>query len=296
MYLMIPPEPDVPADHTGVGTAHLRYEDVAQDGRIRPTALAHFLGVTLWQNAVSRSESARAPARQGIFPILTRMAFEGGDGPHSVTKPVDGHGRLQLGHTVDDAGQVNRILLNMWVTMTAPAGRTHGPRPPNAGEIVVAGRVFGEHVFTRLFAPRDQRKVVALPGLAGPPPARYAWTAAEDLIALPPGAEPLDDDLVPDDAPIVFGLTHTDANQHVNSLVYPILFEDAALRRFHARGRSALVLARSLEVGYRKPCFAGEAYRIHLRAFVDAGRLAAAGGFVPAAGGRPHCYVVMRFA
>ncbi len=293
---MIPPEPEVPADQHGAGRAPVRYEDVSEDGRIRLTSLAHFLGLVLWQNAVSKSEPARAAARQGILPILTRLALEGGHGPHSVRRPVDGSGCFQLAHTVDAAGRPNRILLNMWMTMTAPAGRTHGPPPPNARETLVAGRVFGEHMFTRPFAPRGDRRVVALPGLEGPPPALYTWRAGDELVALPAGATPLDDDLVVDATPIVFGLTHSDSNHHVNSLVYPILFEDAALRRFHARGRSTRVLARSLEIAYRKPCFAGEEFRIHLRAFVADGALAAAGTFVPVGGGRPHCFIVMRFS
>ncbi|HKA91820.1 MAG TPA: hypothetical protein VKE22_29360 [Haliangiales bacterium] len=296
LYLMIPPEPDVPEGQRGVGSAPVRYEDVSEDGRIRLTSLSHFLGLALWQNAVANNGPSRTAARQGIVPVLTRLAFEGGSGPHSVRRPVEGRGCFQLAHTVDDAGGPDRILLNMWLTMTAPAGRTYGPPPPNRGEPIVAGRVFGEHVFTRLFAPKAERKVLALPGLEGPPPARYTWRAAEDLVALPPAATPLDDDLIADDAPIVFGLTHSDSNHHVNSLVYPILFEDAALRRFHALGLTTRVLAHSLEIAYRKPCFAGEAYRIHLRAFREDGALAAAGTFVPAGGGRPHCHIVMRFS
>jgi hypothetical protein len=296
MYPMIPAEPDVPEGQRGVGRAPLRYEDVAEDGRIRLTSLAHFLGLALWRHAVADSESARTAARQGILPILTRLELEGGTGPHSVRRAVEARGCYQLAHTVDEAHQPNRILLNMWVTMTGPAGRTHGPPPPNAGELLVAGRVFGEHVFTRPFAAPRERRVLALPGLDGVPPALCTWHRGEDLSALPAGATPLDDDLVADETPIVFGLTHSDANHHVNSLVYPILFEDAALRRLHARGQNTRVLARSMEIAYRKPCFAGEAYRIHLRGFLENGMLGAAGTFSPAAGGRPHCHLVMRFS
>jgi hypothetical protein len=293
---MIPPEPEVPEDQRGVGRAPLRYEDVAQDGRIRLTSLAHFLGLALWRYAVAKSEPAHIAGRQGILPILTRLAFEGGPGPHSVRRPIEARGCYQLAHSVDDAGQPNRILLNMWVTMTGTASRTHGPPPPNAGATLIAGRVFGEHVFTRPFAARQERQVLALPGLDGVPPVRYTWRHSEDLAALPPGATPLDEELVADETPIVFGLTHSDANHHVNSLVYPILFENAALRRFHALGQSTLLLADSLEIAYRKPCFAGEAYRIHLRAFTEDGALGASGTFLPVAGGRPHCHIVMRFS
>jgi hypothetical protein len=176
---MFPPAPDVPDDQRGVATASLRYEDVAQDGRIRLTSLTHFLGRALWQNAVARNALARAAGKGDILPLLTRLILEGGPGPHSVAKPVVGNGRFELAHTVDEAGAVNRVLLNMSVEMTAPAGRTHGPPPPNAGETLVAGRVFGEHVFTRPFAPREDRRVVSLPGLAGPPATRYHWRPCE---------------------------------------------------------------------------------------------------------------------
>jgi len=296
LYTMFPSAPDVPDDQRGVAQVSLRYEDVAQDGRIRLTSLTHFLARTLWQNAIARSTLARAAGKSGIVPVLTRLILEGGPGPHSVAKPIVGNGRFALAHTVDDAGAVDRVLLNMWVEMTAPAGRTHGPPPPNAGETLVAGRVFGEHVFTRLFAPRQDRRVVSLPGLDGPPPARYVWRPGDELLHLPPGATPLDDDHLPDETTIVFGLTHTDSNQHVNSLVYPNLFEEAALRRFHARGRGARHLAERLEVAYRKPCFAGETYRIFLRAYEHDGKLGATGVFVPATGGRPHCHLAATFA
>ena len=295
LYTMFPPAPDVPNDQRGVATASLRYEDVAQDGRIRLTSLTHFLSRTLWQNPVARDTLARAAGKEGILPILTRLILEGGPGPHSVVKPVVGHGRFELAHTVDETGAVNRVLLNMWVEMTAPAARTHGPPPPNAGETLAAGRVFGEHVFTRPFAPREDRRVVSLPGLHGAPTAHYVWRPGEELLGLPSGATPLDEDHLLDETTIVFGLTHSDSNRHVSSLVYPNLFEEAALRRFHARGRGASVLARRMEVAYRKPCFAGETYRIVLRAYEHEGKLGATGVFVPAAGGRPHCHLAASF-
>src|SRR5262245_33109656 len=137
LYTMFPPIPDVPDEHRGVAQASLRYEDVAQDGRLRITAPTHFLGRTLWQNVVARTALARVVGAGGIVPILTRLILEGGTGPHSVAKPLTGQGRFQLGHTVDDRGAVDRILLDMWVEITAPAGRTHGPPPPNAGATLV---------------------------------------------------------------------------------------------------------------------------------------------------------------
>ena len=47
----------------------------------------------------------------------------------------------------------------MWIDATLPIGRNYGPPPERAGERVRAGRFFGEHVLTRLFAPPEKRKV-----------------------------------------------------------------------------------------------------------------------------------------
>ena len=131
------------------------------------------------------------------------------------------------------------------------------------------------------------------------------WVSAESVGTLPDGALPLDE-LRLDPVPIAFGLAHTDSNQHVNSLVYPRLFEDAALRRFAELGRlKPPVLSRYMEAAFRKPCFAGEKYAIALRAFTLDGRLGAVGAFVEEkdtrdadglAKARPHCFVRMVFA
>jgi hypothetical protein len=88
----------------------------------------------------------------------------------------------------------------------------------------------------------------------------------------------------------------------VNSLVYPRLFEDAALRRFAELGRlKPPVLSRFVEAAFRKPCFAGETYALALRAFELGGRLGAVGAFMKPEEARaletarPHCFVKMVF-
>src|SRR5207302_4862207 len=148
-------------------------------------------------------------------------------------------------HTVDANGDVNRLLFNMWCTAWGPRGRTFGPPPPGAGEPVAVGRVFAEHVLTRLFAPPAERKVLQLAGSV--PSARWQWRDHGEVLRLPEGAAWLDEEFSPDPAEVVFGLTHTDSNQHVNSLVYPRLFQEAALRRLAHKGLSAAVLAERLE-------------------------------------------------
>ena len=280
----IPPEPEVPTEQRASGPVDLRYEDVTQDGRVALTTLPYSLAV-VWRDLGTRP-LARELQDAGIVPVLTRLCLQGGSGTVSVLEPLEAEGRMQLAHTRSADGEIDRIVLLMWTRMTGRRGRMYGPPPHGAGETVEVGRVFAEHVFTRLFAPPDQRKVRELRsgGLPDVPPARYEWRAPAALLDLPPGARALDDEPALDDAVAAFGLDHSDSNQHVNSLVYPRQLIDAALRRLAAHDRGGLVLAREAEIAFRKPSFAGDRARWWLRAFVgDDGTVGATGALVPAA-------------
>jgi hypothetical protein len=294
-----PEPPDV--QERAEGESALRYEDVSQDGRVMLLALPHSIGDVIWRKIIAHHPLAKL-GREGIVSVLTRMVLEAAPGPIGVGKPLRADGRFQLAHTVDARGDVDRLMLNMWCTAQAPRGRTFGPPPPGAGEPIAVGRVFAEHVLTRLFAPPAQRKVLSLGQYAGfvkvpVPEARWQWREHAAVLALPEGAAWLDDDFAADPAEVVFGLTHTDSNQHVNSLVYPRLFQEAALRRLAQKGLSAVVLAERLEIAYRKPCFAGGRARILLRAFVQGDKPGAVGAFVSEAAPleRPHCVISLRF-
>jgi hypothetical protein len=205
---------------------------------------------------------------------------------------ANARGGFQAAHALGPDGTVDRLFLNMWVEVSGARGRIHPLEGP--GEQVVAGRVFAEHTFTRLFAPPDQRKVTRLeaPGVAEIPPAVHAFQPPATAGELPPGAVPLDDAPVPDPAPLRFGLDHTDSNQHVNSLVYPWVFTEAALRRLDAHGIGGSLLVRFVEMSYRKPCFAGDRVVCVMRAFRLGERYGAAGWIVPVnqPDARPHCY------
>jgi hypothetical protein len=264
---------------------------VSQDGRLVVEALPLALR-TVWGHL---SRTRPASFGKGVVAILSRVVVEGGDGPISVNARVEGEGSYQLAHTVGPDGAVDRLVLFMWGRVIAPLGRTYDPQPPDAGAPVVAGRVFAEHVFTRPFAPAGERKVRALDAGGQPfvPEARAEIHAPETALALPEGAAPLDASPVPDDAPTVFGVDHTDSNQHVNSLVYPRLVIEAALRRFQALGRgSPPRLARALEIAFRRPCFAGERVRVVSQAFAWGDRLGVTAAITAdgdAAGARPRC-------
>jgi hypothetical protein len=301
--LDLPPFAAVPADQQTSTKVFLNYEDITQDGRILLPAIVRTGGPVIWNGLVARHPAAPAMAATGTVPILSRVIAEGFRGPFGIAAPLVAEG----GYQVAWAGrgeEVERLMLVHWLSLRGPTGWVHGPRPSGAGEVVPAGRVVAEHVFTRLFAPPDQRKVrsLDLPGFPAVPEARYPLHDNAEILALPPGASPLEPALSPDACPLVFGMSHTDSNQHVNSLVYPRLFEEAAVRRFASLGvGKATLLARSLDIGFRKPCFAGDRVRILLQAFRleerwgIVGTLIAESDLAAPERARPHCYARMLF-
>jgi hypothetical protein len=299
-----PELPHVPENARARGPMSLRYEDVTQDGRLMLHALPHGIGEVMWAKTLSKAGLAGHLYHHGIVPILTRFVLQGLGGPIAVRKPLVGEGGYWLAHTVDAAGSVDRLLLNVFLDVFGEKGRTYGAQPDDAGARVRLGRVFAEHVFSRPFGPKDQRKVLRfdVPDLEPVPPTRHEWRAGVRLLDLPHDATPLEPSMRPDDAPLVFGLGHTDSNQHVNSLVYPWLFEQAALRRFAALGKDVRVLSRFCEIAYRKPCFSGDRVRVVLRAFASVGEpasLGAVGAFVPEGRegelDRAHAWIAMTF-
>jgi len=292
----VPPPPELPPDRIATAQFALRYEDIAQDGRMTAIAFPPALGWTVWNKLLDQHPAERALASRGIVPILSRLTIVGSDAAVRVDRPATATGRYQLAHQAK-AGVVHKLFLNMWVEVAGAGGRLVPPQ--DTGEQVVAGMVFAEHTFTRLFAPPQQRKVTSFdaPELPTVPKAVYDAPAATISMQLPEGAVEIDHDYYDDPVVTGFGLDHTDSNQHVNSLVYPRLFAEAALRRLATLDRSRKVLVRALDIAYRKPSFAGDRVRIYTRLFALGDRVGAA-GFVadvddPAA--RPRCCARLLF-
>lgn len=263
-----------------------RYEDVTQDGRVQLTALMPGLGA-VWR-ALGSSDKLDTLRARGILPILRRIVIAGEAGPFSAQAPIHYRGTWRLARETDG----DRIFLDMWLEALAPVGSTHARPPAPDAERVLVGRVYAEHVVTRPFAPPSERKVTRLdlPGVPAVPEDTHPFEPAEDLVAghaLGAAAEH------------TFGVSHTDSNQHVNSLVYPRLFEDAVVRALAARDdvpAPSALLARAVELRYRKPFFAGDRAAIALSASAVARgphRAAAVGAFAPAgvAGAKPNCTV-----
>lgn len=262
-------------EHGPLGDAPLplRYEDIAQDGRFLLDIGGKAIGEAVWRKLISHLPERDILRKDEVIPILSRIIAVGSDGPFSVDARPQAKGTYALAKDGD------RLCIDMWSDLWAPHGRTWGP--PSAGEPALGLRIFAEHVLTRLFAPPERRKVTSVPGLTDPPARRFSLPTPTEMLVLPDGATALDEALRPDDRPWVFSLRHTDSNQHVNSLVYPRLFEEALARRLHARGRSAAVLATAIDCVYRKPCFAGDVVRVHLRAFEANGHFGAIGQLLP---------------
>jgi hypothetical protein len=302
MTMHFPPFPELPDEQRRTGDVSLRYEDFSQDGRVQLSSLVHACGPLFWSRLPDDPRARRTMQEQGIVPVLSRLVLEGRPGSFTLARPFTATGGYQLAHA-SKGDEVERLLILMWCEISGPRGRLFGPQPAGAGEQATCGRFFAENVFTRLFAPAEQRKVVRfeIPGLPAIPEHRHTTRPHGTIVALPDGAVPLEPTLSPDLGPLVFGVCHTDANQHVNSLVYPRMFEEAAIRRFAALGVPAPGLARGAEIGFRKPCFAGDRVRILLQVFVLGERRGAVGVFIgesdmaSSSEAKPHCYLKMIF-
>ena len=155
----------IPESERAAGRLHLRYEDVAQDGRLLLGTLPVALGV-LWR-AITIPQDLRAFMREkAILPILTRFEIEAGPGPFAVDQPIDVEGGYRLAHAVGDSGEVARLFLDMDATLKGKKGRTNLPPPADKGTEAIAGTLNVEHVFTRPFAPPGERPPAASCALA----------------------------------------------------------------------------------------------------------------------------------
>jgi hypothetical protein len=271
----------------GRAQIHLRYEDLTQDGHLKITRMLHAVGSAAFAQLWIKHPLIQT-MQQGILPILSRLLMTTEPNPVMLGPTLDAEGRFQLAHEADASGEVKALLLNMSAEVFGIKGRSYGAPPEGAGQRVCVGRAVAEHVFTRPFAPPNERKVLRfeLPGQPSVPEARHVRRLVADVLAGAPGDAWLDPALAPDPAPWVFGMVHTDNNQHVNSLVYGTLFEDAVLRRLSDHGIDTRLHAASLELVYRKPCFAGQRVVCQLRAFRN-GEHVGAIGYVAPAGAAP---------
>lgn len=284
------PAPAMPAFAPGQSTTStepMRYEDVAQDGCLLTTAIPPAMG-GLWRDVLVGHAGARNAVAVGVIPILSRLTLCSFDQPIRVDRPIETISGFELAH--ERAGdQVTRIFMNVWSEVRGVAGRLS--RKATAGDHALAGTLFAEHTFTRLLAPPGQRGVTRLDveGYPAVPEATYTAPAPASAQDAPPGGRWLEE-LTPDLALACFTLDQTDSNQHVNSLTYVRVFQDAVSRRLAGTGRSLKLRTRAVDIAYRKPCFAGDRVRAHLRLFEHQGALGAA-GHIAGEDDKVRCYV-----
>lgn len=282
-FIAFPEPPDVGGIQVGHGQTRLRFEDVAQDGRLRLEGIWPAIGPILW----GKMEVAHALLRLGaggVRAVLTYVQLEGGEDPVSVRAFCEQEVRWRLGRSVDDSARTTRVLFDTWLLSSAPRGVPGNPgMDPASGERVCVARAYGQHVFTRPAARAGEHRVTQIedPLLDELPVVTTEFREPRALLELPAGATAIDPAPRADGAPTVFGLCHTDGNQHVNFLTYPRLAEEAALRRFVELDRGARRLARRAEVSYRKPSFAGDVVRIVMQAFEASGEIGVVAAFVP---------------
>ena len=290
MSFPAPPVPAFPSDQAATTETFVRYEDVTQDGRLIPIAIPPALG-GLWRDAVVKHPGARSSQAAGVIPILTRLTMTALDQPIRVDRKVESRAGFALAHDLDaTTREVSRLFMLVWCDLHGAAGRIV-PREP-AGPLTLAGRLFAEHTFTRPFAPPDQRRITRLDfsGYPEVPEAAYPAPSPRTAAEAPEGARWLDE-LAVDSAEVVFTLDQTDSNQHVNSLVYVRNFLEAAQRRFAHTDQALRIRSRAVDIAYRKPCFAGDRVRAHLRTFAQPDGTVGAAGFIASEDSKPRCYV-----
>jgi len=298
MLFPVPPAPAFPADQATANDHHPRYEDCTQDGRLTTLAIPPSLATT-WNAREARYPSVRKARARGLVSLLTRLTVHSFDAPVRVNRPFQVAGGFQLSHDLDASGVVSRLFMNVWTELR---GRPHLPReawdaaraPDGSAQLVLAGQAFAEHTFTRPFGPPDQRKVTRLTGFEGfpdVPEARYHQLAPSSAGDAPDGASWIDA-LAPDPVDTMFTLDQTDANQHVNSLIYVRVFLAAMQRRLASGGHPARLRSKAFDIAYRKPSFVGDRIRAHIRMFAHGDHVGGA-GFLAAEGedARPRCYV-----
>jgi hypothetical protein len=294
MLFPAPAMPAFPPDQAFTSPLFPRYEDCTQDGRLNTLAIPPALA-TMWHARHARDAGARQSRASGLLPLLTRMTVTSFERPVRVNRPFEAATGFLHAHDRDASGEVSKLFLNVWAGVH---GRPHLPAAqrgePGGRDLVLAGEAFAEHTFTRPFAPPDQRRVTSFAGIEGAPEVpelRYHQPSPASAAEAPDGASWLDE-LAADPVETAFLIDHTDANQHVNSLVYVRLFLEASGRRLAAAGPTGRLRTRAFDIAYRKPSFAGDRVRAHMRRFAF-GELVGCAGFLAAAGeeARPRCYV-----
>lgn len=283
---MIPEIPPATSEGQDGGTAVLvpRYEDIAQDGRMQLAGMLPGMGQAVWSGLLGKVPGWRTLRKQGIYPIFHRLVVEGEERSCSTNAPIHVKGAFRLAHEKDG----ERIFLLIWLDSFAAVGATHSRTPREDAPRELVGRMWAEHVFTRPLGAPGERRVTRLVGEGLPevPPDAHRFEDADMLLRETAPLETLGEH--------VFTKMHTDSNRHVNSLVYPRLFEEHLVQRLARDGvpNAAEMLSRGLDIRWRKPFFLGETATLKYR-ILSKDPYTVAGGFFGKDPERPHTMLKM---
>ncbi|NRA34639.1 MAG: hypothetical protein HRU17_15010 [Polyangiaceae bacterium] len=260
---------------SAVMESNVRFEHVAQDGRPKIDALLLAIEESGWGGLLRHLKFPIGLRKHGLYPILAKIHAKSTDASIRARGTLSSVSNVELGYT-PDKGQGRRELMRIHTDVRGTSGRTHGAKPEDEGQAVEIGQLTTEYVWTKLFAEPGQRRVHTLPetDFEGVPRGPLQWSAPESLLQLAADEQALESELSPDSAVTRVGLTHTDANHHVNSFVYPRLFEEAALRRLAGLGRATPdLLVREAHFAFQRPGLVGMELQVRARAFERDGRL-----------------------
>ncbi|MDH4122215.1 MAG: hypothetical protein OEV94_10960 [Deltaproteobacteria bacterium] len=218
--------------------------------------------------------------KDGIFPLMFFLDFE--SMPYSLRQTfqeVDYAIQLFRFKGEDNGG--DRLLLNMEGTMRGEEGSgkpEHLFHDQHQGKKRVLAKARVVMALTRPTAPPGQRQVASLPqgaSLLAEQPWEEPYPSPEELGQPPAGwrREGGKGTAGVHSVDGVWGIPHTDPNQHVNVLNYIIEAENMNTRLLHEAGvpPQAHHLRRGRMV-FRKPFFAGDTFRVSGQLFSRGGK------------------------
>jgi hypothetical protein len=284
--------------HEATANFNIRYDDLTQHAHVKQVTLPMVLGRVCFETLWVRHPLFET-RKQGIVPILSRLVLESEPVAVSFGAPLEGRGRIEVAHEPAADGGSSALFMNGFADIYALPSRRDPSVNAATRQLVRIGRAFGEHVLTKPFGPPSERKVLRfeVPGQPALPNAVHRRLRVQENARLPEGAKPLDAVLTADEAPWSFGLIHTDLNQHVNSLVYARMFEEAAVRRAARHAHNRGLIAHKLSLCYRKPSFAGATLTCMLQGYELDGAFGAVGYLGPTGTPpeRAHCSFQLQF-
>jgi hypothetical protein len=279
----------------------IRYDDLTQQGHVKQVTLQLGLGQLCFDKLWSKHPLFET-RKQGVAAILSRLVLESEPVAVSMGAPLEATGQIEVAHERTIPGHpspVSALFMNATADIWGLPSRRQAGVDVATRSYVRIGRAFGEHVLTKPFGPPSERKVLRfeVPGQPALPEAEHTRIRVDQNARLPEGAIALDKAFLPDESRWVFGLVHTDLNQHVNSLVYARMFEEAALRRAARHRQLEGLAARKLSLCYRKPCFAGQSMTCMLQSYQLDGVFGAIGYVGPAGAplAKAHCSFQLQF-